>query len=74
MLFDSVEIIADQVASCQTQIIIITCNNIHALCKVYGLKPEVWGRVVPDPRAQLQVNPARGPQAQGLGRPEVFSK
>ena len=35
----------------------------------YGLKPEVWGRVVPDPRAELQVDPARGPQAQGLGRP-----
>ncbi len=36
---------------------------------VYGIKPEVWGRVGPDPRAELQVDPARGPQAQGLGRP-----
>ncbi len=25
----------------------------------YGLKPEVWGRVGPDPRAELQVDPAR---------------
>ncbi len=38
--------------------------------KVYGIKPLVWGRVGPDPRAELQVDPARGPQAQGLGRPE----
>ncbi len=30
----------------------------------YGLKPEVWGRVVPDPRAELQVDPDRWPQAQ----------
>ncbi len=30
----------------------------------YGLKPEVWGRVGPDPRAELQVDPAIG-----LGRP-----
>ena len=37
---------------------------------VYGLKPEVWGRVVPDPQAELQVDPAQGPQAKGLGRPE----
>ncbi len=44
---------------------------------IYGLKPEVWGRVVPDPRAELQVDPARGPQAQwSVGRPlkNVFSK
>ncbi len=40
----------------------------------YGLKPEVWGWGVPDPRAELQVDPARGPQAQGLGRPGVFSE
>ncbi len=37
----------------------------------YGIKPEVWGRVVPDPRAELQVAPARGPLAHGLGRPGV---
>ena len=24
----------------------------------YGLKPEVWGRVGPDPWAELQVDPA----------------
>ncbi len=35
----------------------------------YGLKPEVWGRVGPDPRAELQVDAARGPQAHGLGQP-----
>ncbi len=35
----------------------------------YGLKPEVWGRVGPDPRAELHVDPARGQQAQGLGWP-----
>ena len=23
---------------------------------VYGIKPEVWGRVGPDPRAELQVD------------------
>ncbi len=34
----------------------------------YGLKPKVWLMVVPDPWAELQVDPARGPQAQGLGR------
>ena len=28
----------------------------------YGLKPSVWGRVVPGPRAELQVDPARGPK------------
>ena len=28
--------------------------------KVYGLKPEVWGRVVPDPWVELQVDPAQG--------------
>ncbi len=39
----------------------------------YGIKPEVWGKVGPDPRAELQVDPARGPQAQGLGR-LVFSE
>ena len=33
---------------------------------VYGLKPEVWGRVVPNLRAELQVDPARGPAAQAL--------
>ncbi len=38
---------------------------------VYGLKPEVWGRVGPDPRAELQVGAGRGPQAQGLGRPSL---
>ena len=37
--------------------------------KAYELKPKVWGRVGPDPQAELQVDPARGPQAQGLGRP-----
>ncbi len=39
-------------------------------CKIgtYGLKPEFWGRVVPDPWAELQVDPARGPQVQGLDR------
>ncbi len=40
----------------------------NLLC-VYGFKPEVWGRVGPDPRAELQVDPAREPQSQGLGRP-----
>ena len=44
------------------------------LSQAYGIKPEVWGRVGPDPRAELQVDPARGPQAQGLGRPGVFSE
>ena len=34
-----------------------------ALLIVYGLKPKVWGRVGPDPRAALQVDPAWGPQA-----------
>ncbi len=41
---------------------------------VYGIKPEVWGRVGPDPRAELQVDPARGPQAEGLGRPGALPK
>ncbi len=31
----------------------------------YGLKPEVCGRVVPDPRAELQVDQARGPPRAG---------
>ncbi len=35
------------------------------LASVYGLKPEVCVRVVPDSRAELQVDPARGPQAAG---------
>ncbi len=34
--------------------------------EAYGLKPEVWGRVVPDPRAELQVDPAQEVQTQGL--------
>ena len=34
----------------------------------YGLKPEVWSRVGPDPKAGLQVDSTREPQAQGLGR------
>ena len=38
----------------------MTIGNI-LLPEVYGLKPEVWGRVGPDPRAELQVDPARGP-------------
>ncbi len=38
----------------------------------YGLKPEVWGRVVPDPRAELQVDPARGPQVLILLYPCFF--
>ena len=41
---------------------------------IIGIKPLVWGRVGPDPWAELQVDRARGPQAQGLGRPGVFSK
>ncbi len=36
------------------------------------MEPEVMGRVGPDPQAELQVDPARGPQAQGLGRPSIF--
>ncbi len=44
-------------------------NYIGVICQadaslVYGIKPEVWIRVGPDPRAELQVDPA-----QGLGRP-----
>ena len=29
---------------------------MNYLTDVYGLKPEVWGRVGPDPRAELQVD------------------
>ncbi len=39
---------------------------------IIGLKPSVCVRVVPDPRAELQVDPARGPQ--GLGRPGALLK
>ena len=41
----------------------------HGLPYAYGLKPKVWGRAGPDPRAELQVDPAPGRQAEGLGRP-----
>ena len=34
---------------------------------------EVWGRVGPDPWAELQVNPAQGPQLE-LGRPGALPK
>ena len=44
-------------------------TNRTSLLFIYGLKPKVWGRVGPDPRAELQVDSVRGPQAQGLGRP-----
>ena len=40
----------------------------------YGLKPEVGGRVVPHPRLELQVDPARAPQAQGLDQPGALPK
>ncbi len=45
----------------------LTQNRAQKGKRAYGLKPEVCGRVVPDPGAELQVDPARGPQAQGLG-------
>ncbi len=35
-------------------------NYKFGLNLAYGLKPEVWGRVGPDPRAELQVNLERG--------------
>ncbi len=38
-------------------------NTLNAL-RIYGLKPEGWTR----PQAELQVDPAQGLQAQGLGR------
>ncbi len=47
-------------------------NEDSLLQWVYGLKPEVWVRVGPDPQAELQVDPAQGPQAQGLGRSNIF--
>ena len=37
----------------------------------HGLKPEVWGRVVPDPWVELQIDSARGPEGQGLGQPSL---
>ena len=36
---------------------------------IIGLKPSVCVRVGPDPWAELQVDPALGPAALGLGRP-----
>ncbi len=57
---------------CGTRSIIKGWNGIEGPCTlktaqwfVYGLKPEVWGRVGPDPRAELQVDPARGPVRPG---------
>ena len=38
---------------------------------VYGLKLDVWGRVGPDLRAELQVNTTQAPNARGLGRPST---
>ena len=40
---------------------------------IYGLKPDVWGRVGPDLRAELQVNTTQGPNARGLGRSSTQS-
>ena len=48
--------------------------GVEGIANVYGLKPEVWGRVGPDPRAELQVDPALGPAALGLGRPGPFPR
>ncbi len=49
------------------QIILMALNVIFGRitigkseCFVYGLKSEVWFRVVPDPWAELQVDPAQG--------------
>ena len=40
--------------------------TIHVALFVYGLKREVWGRVGPDPWAELQVDQARGPRTWSL--------
>ena len=52
-----------------TNLIFKDCTDFRSVTKgealVYGLKPEVWGRyrVGPDPRAELQVDPAQWPSA-----------
>ncbi len=41
---------------------------------VYVLKPNVWGRVGPDPWVEVQVETVRGPQACGMGKPGPLPK
>ncbi len=37
----------------------MTLEDLGTFGYVYGLKPEVWGRVGPDPWTELQVNPGQ---------------
>ncbi len=62
---------ANNIADAVNWLLIFMHNCFSLQFQAYGLKPEVWGRVGPDPWAELQVDPARGPQALGLGRPKL---